>query len=176
MRTVISIALLLLFVTPYFLGPSWLRMEKRQIQKHVRNTILPTIDDSELISLTFSSEDTLTELRWKHAKEFEFQGRMYDIVKRNRQENSITYLVWQDDEETEINTKIKQLTNTIFNTSSDSKNSQLTFQLMVKTLYFPPLLNWECAFSVPKMNHTYYYKHDVQLSGYLCSVFNPPQV
>lgn len=176
MRTIVSIFLLAIFAVPFFWGPSWLGMEKRQIQKHVRNNILPTVDESELITFKVSIADTLSQFKWKHSKEFEFEGKMYDIVKRKRNGDQITYLVWQDDEETAINSKIKQLTNSIFDNSNDSRNSQLSFQLLVKTLFTEDSLEFTSSYlSSSKITPSYYYETPLP-SGFYNSIFNPPQV
>lgn len=176
MRSVVSIFLLALFTVPFFCGPTWLSMEKRQIQKHVRNKILPTVDEVELIKLTVLAEDTAKQFIWQHAREFEFQGKMYDIVKRKKKGNKITYLVWQDDEETHINTKIKQLANCIFDTSKDSQNSQASFQLLINTLFVEDKTDFHLRnLLLSKKKTNYYYQIEIP-QGYSASIFNPPKV
>lgn len=176
MRTLVSIFLLAIFAVPFFWGPSWLSMEKRQIQKNVRNFILPSVDESELIIFEVSTSDTTTHFKWKHSKEFEYQGKMYDIVKRKQTGDEITYLVWQDDEETVINSKIKQLTNSIFNNSSESQNNQLSFQLLVTSLFVEPPFNFTSSYLYSSKTSAFYHYQNTSLIQYKGAIFNPPQV
>ena len=175
MRTLASIFLLALFTVPFFFGPKWLSMERRQIQKHVRNQILPTLDESELISFTVLCMDSALFFDWEHAKEFEFQGKMYDIVQRNTHEDSITYLVWQDDKETAVNLRIKRLANSVFNLSHDGYHHQVSFQLLINSLYLEDNSTQLYSFFFEpsrKWNHTY---QGIPHCGFCITPFNPPQ-
>jgi hypothetical protein len=176
MRSIVSIALLAVFVVPFFCGPTWLSVEKKQIQKHVRNHILPNVDASELLTFKFSLSDTVSQLNWKHAKEFEFQGKMFDIVERHYTGEEVTYLVWQDDEETQINTKIKLLANSIFDASSEHQNRQLSFHLFVKTLFVENQTEPQ-LFGYSSNNKIYFSWAQNNLSdGFNGALFNPPRV
>jgi hypothetical protein len=176
MRTFVSIFLLAIFAVPFFWGPSWLSMEKRQIQKHVRNNILPSVDESELVIFEVSASDTSSQFKWKHAKEFEFNGKMYDIVDRKQTDDDITYLVWQDDEETAINSKIKLVTNSIFDNSPVNQNNRLAFQLLIQSLYAEETFDCICA-PMLSINNSFYSSYKActhrDFSG---AVFQPPQV
>lgn len=175
MRTLAPIFLLALFTVPFFFGPKWLSMERRQIQKHVRNQILPTLDESELIAFTVLHKDSAIIFKWEHAKEFEFQGKMYDLVKREIQQDSITYLVWQDDQETAVNQKIKQLANTVFDQSHDTQHHQVTFHLLIKSLFLEENnLQLSNLFIEPtrKLNCT---DQRIPHCGFCLTPFNPPQ-
>lgn len=176
MRTFVSIFLLAIFSVPFFWGTSWLSIEKRQIQKNVRNSILPSVDESELILFEVSASDTTTHFKWKHSKEFKYQGKMYDIVKRKQTGDEITYLVWQDDEETIINSKIKRLTNSIFNNSSESQNNQLSFQLLVTSLIVEPPFNFTSFYLYSTKTSPFYHYQNISLIQYKGYIFNPPQV
>gem|GEM_PF-2920453 len=174
MRAIVSIFLLTLFTVPFFWAPTWLSMERRQIQKHVRNQILPSVEESELITFTVLQEDTATRFKWEHAKEFEFEGKMYDIVKRKQDGNTITYLVWQDDKETSINTQIKQLTNNIFNSSSNTSNSQLSFQLLIKSLHAGSSMQVDNSHLIRSIKPPFYNQKEIP-PGSFRTIFNPPQ-
>jgi hypothetical protein len=176
MRTIVSIFLLAAFSVPFFWGPSWLSMEKRQIQKHVRNNILPSLDRTELIPFIVSLADTTSQFKWKHAKEFEFNGKMYDIVHRNQSGDEITYLVWQDDEETVINSKIKLVTNSIFDNSPVNQNNRLAFQLLIQSLFSEEA--FDCIYApffliIPPLYSSYKACAQRDFNG---AVFEPPRV
>lgn len=176
MRTIVSIFLLAVFAVPFFWGPSWLSMEKRQIQKHVRNNILPSVDKTELITFKVSLADTSSQFKWKHAKEFEFNGKMYDIVDRKQTGDDITYLVWQDDEETVINSKIKLVTNSIFDNSPVNQNNRLAFQLLIQSLFSEEA--FDCIYApffliIPPLYSSYKACAQLDFNG---AIFEPPRV
>jgi hypothetical protein len=176
MRTIVSILLLAIFSVPFFWGPSWLSMEKRQIQKNVRNSILPSVDESELIIFEVSASDTTTHFKWKHSKEFEYQGKMYDIVKRKQTGDEITYLVWQDDEETAVNSKIKLVTNSIFDNSPVNQNNRLAFQLLIQSLYAEETFDCICVPMLSINNPLYSSYKACTHRDFSGAVFQPPQV
>lgn len=65
------------------------------------------LSDEEMVIHKFSIEDSKTLLKWQHDREFEFQGQMYDIIKIERQGDSITYKCWWDKVETKLNIQLR---------------------------------------------------------------------
>ena len=47
------------------------------------------IDKKELVFFEFSHTENQQKLKWKHSKEFEFNGEMYDVVKKITSTDSI---------------------------------------------------------------------------------------
>ena len=67
------------------------------------------MDQSELVLLKFTHEESQTKLRWVHSREFEYDGEMYDIVEKEESGDTISYWCWWDYEETQLNRKLRDL-------------------------------------------------------------------
>jgi len=97
------------------------------------------LKDEELVKLKFSKAEISKNLRWKHSKEFEFNGQMYDIVNTKISSDSVEYVCWWDSEESKLNQKLMAL---VVNKLPDlPENRELSFQLtnFYKTFYFGDL-------------------------------------
>lgn len=103
MKKTTSIFLFFSLLVPLTGTYLWLYCEKAAVKQQVKQKILGGIDKEELISLTFKTKETTKILHWEHAREFEYQGRMYDVVETIEKGDSITYWCWPDHEETQLN-------------------------------------------------------------------------
>jgi len=86
---------------------TWLHYRKTAVKKEVQKHIVEGIDRGQLVRLEFSREETQTELRWEHAGEFEYEGRMYDIVETKTVGDTVYYWCWYDHEETMLNRQLR---------------------------------------------------------------------
>ena len=82
--------------------------QKKQIRKELKHQIIAGIDKSELVEFTFSTQEA-ANLSWEHAKEFEYNGYMYDVVERLDKGDTIVMWCWKDDQETQLNQKLNSL-------------------------------------------------------------------
>lgn len=117
-----SIFFLLLLSVPLASTLSFLHIQRRVIRKRVKHTIIAGIPKEELVLLKFTEEETKSKLKWKHEKEFEFEGNMYDIVESIAMDKQIWYWCWSDDEETQLNKKLEALLPSAL--GNDTKNQQ----------------------------------------------------
>ena len=129
MRQRIPILFILALTLPFIGVYGWLKFEKSAIRKSVKHRLMEGIPKDELVQFSFANEDTLIVLNWKHSMEFEYKGEMYDIVTRYYTEDSVTYDLWWDHEETELNRKLAQLTNGLINQNpvEQTKTNYLAF-------------------------------------------------
>ncbi|WP_107039475.1 hypothetical protein [Brumimicrobium mesophilum] len=136
MKNRIPILFILALTLPFVGIYGWLKFEKAAIQKTVKRQLMEGIPKEELIQFTFALSDTSTILDWKHGKEFELNGEMYDVVTRYYSTDSVKYDLWWDHEETELNRKLAKLTNSLINQNSEesSKNGFISFVL--KSIYY----------------------------------------
>lgn len=118
---------------------SWFQMEQSTIKRTVKWKIAAGIDKSELVTIKLSKADAEKELKWKHAKEFQFQGEMYDIVERETEGDTLTFYCWWDFEETKLNKKVWALTHRIFNQSQEKQEKEQQLLKVFKSLYFQDL-------------------------------------
>lgn len=135
MKNRIPILFILALILPFIGIYGWLKFEKAAIQKTVKRQLMQGIPKDELIQFTFALNDTATVLDWKHGKEFEFQGEMYDIVTRYYSGDSVKYDLWWDHEETELNRKLAQLTNSLINQNPEEKSKSSHLNHVIRTMY-----------------------------------------
>jgi hypothetical protein len=98
---IISIGLLAVLIFPWAGSYSWLKFRKAAVRQEVHRTLEQGINRDELVMLTFT-KDRAKLLRWEHPGEFEYQGRMYDVVKRSSCGDTLHLLCLSDERETGI--------------------------------------------------------------------------
>ncbi|GAB4131912.1 MAG: hypothetical protein Fur0015_05630 [Ignavibacteriales bacterium] len=118
---VISISLLLILCLPFILTYSWIQFRKASIRHEFKEIIKQEISQEFLVNLTFHKNEIKSKLRFEHPDEFEYESKMYDVVKIKYEGDSVHFYCWLDDEETEMN---KNLTTLILNTFSHDAAAQ----------------------------------------------------
>jgi hypothetical protein len=88
---------------------TWLHFEKAAVRKEVAERIRRGVDGRDLVVLEFPLEKTRTLLRWEGPREFEYRGRMYDVVETRLVGDTVAYKCLRDDEETLLNSRLKEL-------------------------------------------------------------------
>lgn len=135
LKLTIVFGLLTLLFLPMWGSIGYLQLEKKKVQKSVKRKIMNGIPKEELIFMAFTKEDLTTKLNWKHSKEFELNGEMYDIVEREETADSAFYWVWWDKEETELNQRVKRIAAEIFGSSPDHQEKNNLVQSFYKSLF-----------------------------------------
>ena len=159
-------------LAPALVTYGWLHYKKHAVKQEIKWRILSRTDKEELIKLTFTAAEKET-LRWEHDSEFEYQGRMYDIVESEEKKGFVTYWCFNDKAETELNRQILALAECFFN-QDEQKNDQRqrvinfytnlfnqpvqSYQFAAFGLYAKKSTNYLCSFS----------------PGFLNQVFHPP--
>lgn len=108
-KQILGYSLFLTLLAPVLITFSYLHTQKYLLRKEVKQQIIAGIDKNDLVLLAFSAEQAQTELRWKHAREFEYRGEMYDIVEHEQSGDSLFYWCWWDSEETQLNRQLEEL-------------------------------------------------------------------
>lgn len=114
----------------------WLQLRKYQVRKEVKKKIIAGISRDDLVVLKFSKKETNTVLKWKHSKEFEYHGEMYDIVETEFHNDSVIYYCWWDHEETQLEKQLKNLANEALGKDSMAKTRIERFNSFLCSLYF----------------------------------------
>lgn len=161
MKSFLSIVLVALLFLPLWGTFGYLTVQKKQVQKSVKRQIMKGIDREELIFMAFSQEELQTKLNWKHAKEFELNGEMYDIVERKETVDSAFYWVWWDKEETELNRRVNRIAAAVFGSSPQQHEQSQVVQHFYQSLFV------ESMDSVEKMQHK---RSEKQLFQYCFSI------
>lgn len=93
------------------------------------------MDKSELILLKFTQTEINTKLNWKHSKEFEYNGQMFDIVEQETFGDTTSYLCWLDRAETKLNKQLRELVAIALGNNPQKQNQQKQLNHFIKSLY-----------------------------------------
>ncbi|MCC6282461.1 MAG: hypothetical protein IT262_17790 [Saprospiraceae bacterium] len=135
-RKIAGILLLLCLVAPVLVTYSRLQCQKAAVKKEVKRRMIAGLDKSELVLLKFSRAAAQTELHWEHAKEFEFEGRMYDVVETALIGDTLYYHCWWDHEETQLNRQLKNLVAGVLKNDAERRENQQHLLHFYKSLYY----------------------------------------
>jgi hypothetical protein len=150
----VSILFLLCFIAPVVTAVLVFHAERKSIRREVKWKMIAGLDDSELVLLRFHKDATKTDLRWKHSREFEYQGQMYDIVKTQESGDSIFYYCWWDYEETQLNRKLSSLVTMAWGSNPGHNHTRLRLLSFYVSLYFNTSLSqFTFLASVPLLRH-----------------------
>lgn len=133
---VFGILLIFCFVAPVATTYVILKYQKKQVKREVKWKMIAGIDKEELVLLKFTEEEKQTQLNWKHSKEFEYKGEMYDIVETKIVGDTTYYWLWWDHEETKLNKQLSQLVSFALGHNPKNQENQKRLQNFFKSLYF----------------------------------------
>lgn len=135
--------MLFLLIAPAVVTYTWLQHRKTMVRKEVKWKMIAGIDKNELVLLKFSTKESHDKLKWKHSKEFEYNGEMYDIVERKATKDSIQYCCWWDHEETKLSKQLSKLLVSAFQSDAPSKDKKEQIVNFYKSIYFQDVFSWE---------------------------------
>jgi len=136
MRKFLGIMIVLSIAIPYSGAYLWLQQKKKLIRKEIKWKMIAGLERDELILLKFTRTETHELLNWKHSKEFEFKGQMYDIIETEASGDSIFYWCWWDHEETTLNKQLKNLVAQAKGQNPVKKENNKRLIDFFKALYF----------------------------------------
>lgn len=150
------------------------KVQKKLIKREIKHRIIEGIDSLELTELRLSKVQVETELRWEHAKEFEFRGQMYDVVRKTETADSVVYVCWWDHEETRLNKKLNLLTALSMNKQPDSNRRKEKLERFLTFFHQIPDESLPICFNFLKLKF-------IQLNffasnDYYSSFFIPPEI
>ncbi|MCB0754958.1 MAG: hypothetical protein H6603_02180 [Flavobacteriales bacterium] len=140
-KRLISIFLVLCLILPMLGMFGWLQQRRKEVRREVKHQIIAGLERSELVLLTFTPEQH-SKLKWKHSKEFEFEGEMFDIVETEVVDGVTQYWCWSDDEETALNKQLFELTNIALGLDPLQQKNKDNFQQYCKTLFYETPCDW----------------------------------
>lgn len=168
MKKIISIVLLACLIFPFVGTVSWLNYQKKIIRKQIKHKIIAGIDKSELVLFSFTKNEA-ERLKWKHSKEFSFNGSMYDIVEADTVGNNITYWCWWDYEETKLNKQLNTLLADFLGADTKSKETKARLASFYQSLFYSTHKPWKFLNINNNLKHNFIYVLD-----YLSLQFPPP--
>lgn len=131
-----GILLILCFAAPAVTHYFFLNYQKEHVREDVKWKIIDGIDKEELVLLKFSKSAIKNQLIWTDSTEFVFEGKYYDIVEINSKEDSISFLCWQDNEETAYAHQMDELVLFTMGKNPINQENQKKLQSFYKSLYF----------------------------------------
>ncbi len=129
------------------------------------------LDQEELVLLKFSKEETQSELRWEHSKEFEYKGQMYDIVSKEIKEDSIFYRCWWDHEETLLNKKLTKLVAKALDLDENKRDAHLNLHIYLRLFFCTELFMWQIT---PSQKTPIVYQDFIHDTHFTSWCFPPP--
>lgn len=171
---VFSIILILCFVAPVTTTYIILKYQKKQVKREVKWKMIAGIDKEELVLLKFTQEEKRTQLKWKHSKEFEYKGEMYDIVESKLVGDTTYYWLWWDHEETKLNKQLSHLVSYALGQNPKNKENQKRLQNFFKSLYFSEDVRKESLVFL-EVENKYYFSEKFYHSIFLTPPVPPPE-
>jgi hypothetical protein len=162
MRNPTAIVLLAALTMPFVALYFRTHVEIRKVRKEVKAMLITNTDRSEFVLLSFARADANRDLRWKHSKEFEYRGEMYDIVDQAATKDSVYYRCWWDHEETKLHKQLDQLMADLLMRDPAQQSRQHHFFDFFKSLYcetqatIHPTIFSPGALSFPDKTHHIY--------------------
>lgn len=138
----IALLLFLCLLAPFAITYTFLRVQKHQLKRNIKHTIIKAIDKNELVLLRFSIKEATEKLDWEHSKEFEFEGEMYDVVEKRESKDSVIFWCWWDNKETMLN---RQLAGVLLNSWQQNDNQKQQNDYLIQYTK-----NWLSCDSSPK--------------------------
>lgn len=136
MKKIFPFLFLVVFVAPFWGMYFYLSFQQKSIKVAVQNQLEEGISINQMVKLTFSRSEIDKVLRWEHAKEFEYQGQMYDIIEVIEKGDSTQYLCWWDKAETASKEKIRKLITEEINKSKPGNQKSSKLSDYYKSIYF----------------------------------------
>lgn len=107
-RIFIVVILAISIHLPYFMVKMLLEFKRVSIRKEVKFLINAGLKDEELVKLKFSKSQVQQDVIWEKSDEFEYLGKMYDVVKTIETSDSLYYYCWLDEAESSIKLKLNE--------------------------------------------------------------------
>jgi hypothetical protein len=129
-------------VAPVFITWTTYEYQREKVRKSVKRMMMAGIKSEELILLRFAQAEKNRLLNWKHSKEFEYKGEMYDIVESTESGDSVFYWCWWDYEETRLNRQLAGQVSAAMGHDRAAKSRQDQLNKFLHSLFFSDLFDW----------------------------------
>lgn len=127
--------LLICLVLPFLGSYTWYHFQRKMVRKEIKWRLIKGMERKDLIQIKLGNREAATRLRWVHAREFEYDGKMYDVVARETNADSTVYTVWCDHAETHLNRQLESLLIKAMGGHPQSRDRQQRLADFFKSLY-----------------------------------------
>lgn len=142
MKKLIAYILLTGIILPGLLIFSFLNVEKQNLKEKNRGKSYTDISNKEMIIVQFSLHEVNKCIEWENDHEFEWNGNMYDVVRKEVKLDSIFYWCHLDKEETIINECLDELNRFLAGAESNTEEKQQILNKLFKKLYCADANEW----------------------------------
>ena len=142
---ILPVILCLALLAPAGVTYYYLQGRREQVRHEVKRMMIRGISRDQLVVLTFATRETDLKVHWKHAEEFEYNGRMYDIVESLTLGDSTRYWCWPDEEETRLNRQLADLVSQTLSHDPQNRDRQARLISFLATLYCSSPFTWNSA-------------------------------
>ena len=150
--------LLLAVASPIFIAFLSYNIQLKKIKHQVKHELILNTSKSDLVSFTFKyNSENFKSLKWKHCGEFEFNGKMFDIVEADSSENEVYYLCFPDKQETALNLQFNDLLNQRYANDESSNKNQRLISNFIRSLFLPEIKDDDVFDSKYLLKHKDYY-------------------
>lgn len=146
-----------------------IQCQKKNIRKEVKQLILEGMNETDLTTFIFTQQE-YDALYWEHSKEFEFEGVMYDVVRKSRLGNKWEIVCWKDIKESIQNERLDKLIAKLLSGDQDEENKPV--ERLVLSLYYSPLIHYAMPITVSDKSLDFFYLPSV--SNYKSGPNSPP--
>jgi hypothetical protein len=162
-----------ILIVPFLSSFLFLHWTKHEIKSEVKSFLIAGIDSVELVKLRFHANEIDQVVRWKHAKEFEYQGHMYDVLSYCIEGEYIIYTLWPDTKESKLNKQLNDLIAGQLNKNPLNKKNQKNMMDFMQKMFFE---NEILDIQVPGFHDFLFCTLQESYSiPYIHSDFKPPQ-
>lgn len=102
-----SILLIAALLLPFYGSWALLKWQQFRTKAEVKERLFEGLSPEETVTLRFSHAEA-DGLEWEHAREFEYRGRMYDVIRSRETAAFVEYVCYADDEESELKARIRE--------------------------------------------------------------------
>ena len=139
---IVRVFLFLTLLVPYAGGICWFHLEKKQIRRELKQQMLSGINKDDLVFLKFATDELSRKVRWKHSREFEFEGEMFDVVEKLMVGDTTFFWCKWDHRETRLNQELDQLLARTLGRQHPDKHYLLTWKNFFSSLYCSKVPAW----------------------------------
>ena len=128
--------MLFAFIFPFFGTYALLHHHVRVVRREVKRRASNGLDKDDLIHFEFTHTEADTTLLWQNGDEFEYNGRMYDVVSKEEINGKLHLWCWDDHKESQLKEQLHDIVKRVLGHSPPQTRSQLHFFRFFCSLYY----------------------------------------
>ncbi len=175
MKKQFAILFLILIINIPFIGfYSVFNLQKIEIENRLQTEINNGNHKSELVSLTFTREQTQKDLKWLSKREFEFTGMVYNVMQVQYSGDKIIYICHRNIEVASLIKNFETIVDAALGHNKDTQTASENFSNFLQSLFAQNTELDYCSNSNVQNDILFYYNKSL-IFHYYGSVDPPPK-